>query len=139
MKTYSLYSNSTSPNITNRRPSSSFHMLYVIGEGGFCKVFKAKHNYSHNTFAIKQTSKLTITSLSVYATAMLEQHILTLLHSPFITNLHTSFQDKASLYLVLDYCKGGDLRHVISSFSPFSEQQLSIHTHIYIHIYIYNY
>ena len=105
---------------------TSFRFLYIIGEGGFCKVYKAKHNYSHRSFAIKETSKLTITSPALYHSIMFEQHILSHLYNPFITNMYCSFQDTSNLYLVLDYCKGGDLRHFTARHTAaLTENQLS--------------
>ena len=117
----------TIPNINRSYYNkSSFRFLYIIGEGGFCKVYKAKHNYSHKSFAIKETSKLTITSPSLYHSIMFEQHILSHLYNPFITNMYCSFQDTSNLYLVLDYCKGGDLRHFTAHrTTPFTENQIS--------------
>lgn len=57
---------------------------------------------------------------------MNERTLLAGLSSPFIVNMHYAFQDRDTLYLVLDLLEGGDLRHHISSKS-FSEIQASIH------------
>lgn len=53
-----------------------------------------------------------------------EQKLLSKLYSPFIVNMHYAFQDRETLYLVLDIMEGGDLRHHLSV-KTFSELQSS--------------
>lgn len=40
--------------------------------------------------------------------------------------MHCAFQDRDSLYLLIDYLEGGDLRYYINRSYAFSEQQISI-------------
>ena len=53
-----------------------------------------------------------------------EQKLLSSLNSPFIVNMHYAFQDRETLYLVLDLMEGGDLRHHLSC-KTFNEIQSS--------------
>jgi serine/threonine protein kinase len=53
-----------------------------------------------------------------------EQKLLSKLNSPFIVNMHYAFQDRETLYLVLDLMEGGDLRHHLST-KNFNEIQAS--------------
>jgi serine/threonine protein kinase len=46
---------------------------------------------------------------------MNERVLLSNLHSSFIVNMQFAFQDRDTLYLVLDLLEGGDLRHHIST------------------------
>lgn len=46
---------------------------------------------------------------------MNERLLLSNLYSPFIVNMQYAFQDRDTLYLVLDLLEGGDLRHHIST------------------------
>jgi len=41
--------------------------------------------------------------------AMTERNVLSYTHHPFIVRLNYAFQTKNKLYLILDYCPGGDL------------------------------
>jgi serine/threonine kinase 32/serum/glucocorticoid-regulated kinase 2 len=41
---------------------------------------------------------------------LIEREILSKLNNPFIVNMVGAFQDRENLYLVLDYCSGGDMR-----------------------------
>lgn len=53
-----------------------------------------------------------------------ERLLLSGLRSPFLVNMHYAFQDRDTLYLVLDLLDGGDLRHHLST-RQFSELQAS--------------
>lgn len=55
---------------------------------------------------------------------MNERMLLSDLNSPFIVNMHHAFQDRDTLYLVLDLMQGGDLRYHIGN-KNFSEIQAS--------------
>jgi hypothetical protein len=43
-----------------------------------------------------------------------------MIHSPFIVNMHYAFQDRETLYLVMDLMSCGDLRYHISSKNKFN-------------------
>lgn len=57
---------------------------------------------------------------------MNERSLLSSLNHPLIANIHSSFQDKEYLYLVMDLLTGGDLRHHLGTIRWFSEIQTSI-------------
>lgn len=44
-----------------------------------------------------------------------ERVLLSQLNSPFLVNMHYAFQDRDTLYLVLDLMEGGDLRYHIGN------------------------
>jgi serine/threonine protein kinase len=46
---------------------------------------------------------------------MNERVLLSQFTSPFVVNMHFAFQDRDTLYLVLDLMEGGDLRYHIGS------------------------
>ena len=46
---------------------------------------------------------------------MNERLLLSSLNSPFLVNMHYAFQDRDTLYLVLDLMEGGDLRYHLST------------------------
>jgi serine/threonine protein kinase len=50
--------------------------------------------------------------------------LLSQINSPFIVNMHFAFQDRDTLYLVLDLMEGGDLRYHIGN-RVFNEIQCS--------------
>ena len=112
----------------NNKTSNSIHrnnfkFLYVIGKGGFGRVWKIQSKKSKNVYALKEMSKLKIIDKKSEKSINSEREFLSKLHHPFIVNMHYAFQDKENLYLVMDMLSGGDLRYHISRYRKFSEEQ----------------
>ena len=102
---------------------SLFDIQYVIGRGGFGKVFKVQMKNKNQTYALKQISKAKIIDKKSEKSIKNERDILSKINHPFIINMHYSFQDKENLYIVFDYLTGGDLRYHLSKTRRFSEEQ----------------
>lgn len=56
---------------------------------------------------------------------MNERTLLAGLTHPFVVNMHYAFQDRETLYLVMDLMPGGDLRYHIGNKKRFTEIQAS--------------
>ena len=111
-------------NINNNIVSrNNFEFLYVIGKGGFGKVWKVEHKQTKQPYALKEMSKLKIIDKKSIKSIKSELELLSNMESPYIVNMHYAFQDKENLYLVMDYLSGGDLRFHISRHKKFSEEQ----------------
>ena len=102
---------------------NNFDFLYVIGKGGFGKVWKVKSKKTKITYALKEMSKLKVIDKKSIKSINSERELLSKLHHPFIVNMHYAFQDNENLYLVMDLLTGGDLRFHISRHKKFSEEQ----------------
>ena len=102
---------------------NNFDFLYVIGNGGFGKVWKVKSKKTKITYALKEMSKLKVIDKKSIKSINSERELLSKLHHPFIVNMHYAFQDNENLYLVMDLLTGGDLRFHISRHKKFSEEQ----------------
>ena len=103
--------------------SNNFEFLYIIGRGGFGKVWSVKSKKTNKHYALKQMSKVKIIDKKSVKSINSERELLSELYSPFIVNMHYAFQDKEFLYLVMDLLPGGDLRYHISIHKKFSEEQ----------------
>ena len=118
---------------------NNFKFLYVIGKGGFGRVWKVQSKKTKEIFALKEMSKLKIIDKKSEKSINSERLFLTKLHHPFIINMHFAFQDSDNLYLVMDMLSGGDLRYHITKYKRFSEEQTRffianmIHALRYIH------
>ena len=110
----------SSKNILDR---NNFKFLYVIGKGGFGKVWKIQSKKTKTIYALKEMSKLKIIDKKSEKSINSEREFLSKLYHPFIVNMHYAFQDKQNLYLVMDILNGGDLRFHISRYHKFSEEQ----------------
>ena len=109
--------------LKNNLNRNSFKFLYVIGKGGFGKVWKIQSKKTKIIYALKEMSKLKIIDKKSEKSINTEREFLSKLSHPFIVNMHYAFQDKQNLYLVMDILNGGDLRYHISRYRKFSEEQ----------------
>ena len=104
---------------------NSFEFKYVIGKGGFGKVWKVIYKKTGNLYALKQMSKAKIIEKKSERAIKYERDLLVKIHHPFIVNMHYAFQDTQNLYIVLDLLSGGDLRYHLSQNKKFNEEQTS--------------
>ena len=102
---------------------SSFTFHYIIGRGGFGKVWKVTYKHTQYAFALKEMSKVKIIDRKSEQSILSERHLLSNLHHPFIVNMLYSFQDKDCLYLLMDLLTGGDLRYHLCKYKKFTEDQ----------------
>lgn len=70
---------------------------------------------------VLQKSKVTKNNLKRYA--FTERNILSSANHPFIVGLKYAFQTPEKLYLVLDYCPGGDLSEYLQREKIFNEDK----------------
>ena len=110
-------------NQSNSLNKNNFKFLYVIGKGGFGRVWKIQSKKTKIKYALKEMSKLKIIDKKSEKSINSEREFLSKLNHPFIVNMHYAFQDKENLYLVMDLLNGGDLRFHISRYRKFSEEQ----------------
>ena len=97
--------------------------MYIIGRGGFGKVWKVRLKKANEFFALKEMSKVKIIDRRSEISIMSERNLLSNLNHSFIVNMHFAFQDFYNLYLVMDLLTGGDLRYHIAHKRTFSESQ----------------
>ena len=102
---------------------SLFEFLYVIGRGGFGKVWKVNLKKTQKCYALKEMSKLKIILRRSEKSIQSERELLSNLYHPFLVNMICAFQDYENLYLVMDLFKGGDLRYHIFINKKFTESQ----------------
>ena len=103
--------------------SNSFDFKYVIGKGGFGKVWKVLYKKRKMIFAMKKMSKCKIIDKRSEKSIKAERDLLSIMNHPFIINMHFSFQDSDFLYIAMDLLTGGDLRYQIFKQKIFFENQ----------------
>ena len=100
-----------------------FDFLYIIGRGGFGKVWKVRLKQTNELFALKEMSKMKIIDRRSEISIMSEKTLLSKINNPFIVNMYFTFQDFSNLYLVMDLLTGGDLRYHLAKKKRFSEKE----------------
>ena len=95
---------------TRKRYSpNDFEPLIIIGRGAFgeVKVVRAKEDGA--IYAMKSMKKEAMILKNQVAHVKAERNALAESTNAWVVGLHFSFQDDDNLYLVMDYCPGGDL------------------------------
>ena len=105
-------------------PSLSFHdfeAIQMLGRGSFGEVFLVKMRSTGKKYAMKVLRKDKIINGNLVKYAMVERNVLSIIKHPFIVSLSFAFQSPQKLYLVLDYCAGGNLTSYILRQRHFTE------------------
>lgn len=99
-----------------------FVIIKPISRGAFGKVFLGyKHNDPNKLFAIKVMRKSEMINKNMVSQVITERNALALSRSPFCVNLFYSLQSVSSVYLVMEYMVGGDLKSLLAMYGYFDE------------------
>lgn len=99
-------------------------LLRVLGKGSFGKVVlvqKRCGKEKDGLFAMKILKKSHLLKRGQIARTRTERKVLSIVDHPFIMKLHFAFQTDDKLFLVLDYCAGGELFFHLSRQRRFPE------------------
>ena len=94
----------------------------TLGKGTFGQVRLAMHKPTKQVRSIKilKKSEVDVTSL------VNEITILSKLSHPSIMQIYEIYEDNTNVYIISEYCKGGELFDVISQKGSFTEKEASI-------------
>lgn len=104
-----------------------YEALKLIGNGSFGEVYLVKHKRTKELFAMKVIHKLKIMSQNIIRYVMTEKRVMAHSNHPFIVKLRSAFQTKQRLFLVMDYCPGGDLSQCLLKEKRFTEDRARIY------------
>ena len=79
---------------------------------------------NQNFYALKEMNKSKIYLKNSCNSILNERKFFSKLHSKFLVNLYYAFQTKDSLYLLLDYYNGGDLRYFFQNKKKFNNFEI---------------
>ena len=94
---------------------SDYMFSHKLGQGAFGKVWLAKEVVSGNTVAIKTLNKNFLVTTGLWRRAATEKLVLEIMQHPFIVKQYFTFQDKETIYIVLEYVPGGTLSQLLKS------------------------
>ena len=104
-----------------------FLILKELGKGSFGEVFLVLKQDTNQLFAMKVLQKDKIISQNLIKYALTERNVLSYMKHPFIVSLNFAFQTLDKLFLILDFCPGGDLGHHLSIEKRFTEYRARIY------------
>ena len=122
----------TNPEVTNDKEIQGisddkltiddFTVIKVVGKGSYGKVLLVKKNDDSTVLAMKVLKKKHMIKRNQIEHTKTERQILEMIHHPFIIHLKYAFQTQVKLYLVVDYCPGGELFFHIQKVERFNEE-----------------
>jgi serum/glucocorticoid-regulated kinase 2 len=104
-----------------------FNIIKVLGKGAFGKVMLVTAKDSGKLYAMKSLSKTVLAERGEVVHTKTERKTLEDTHHPFLVHLHFAFQSPAKLYLVMDYCNGGELFFHLKQTGRFSEPRARLY------------
>ncbi|CAD8054131.1 unnamed protein product [Paramecium sonneborni] len=106
----------------------SFTYHKELGKGSFGIVYLVKKKDEQNSvYAMKVLRKEKI-SQKLLPYIQTEKSILSVIDHPFIVKLHYAFQSQCKLFLVMDFCPGGDLTKLLDLKQKLQEQIAKMYT-----------
>ena len=104
-----------------------FQAVQQIGKGSFGEVFLVKHKLTGEYHAMKVLKKEKIFAHNLQKYVLAERNILSYINHPFIVHLKFAFQDREKVFLILEYCPGGNLSACIRRFGKLDEDVVRIY------------
>ena len=87
--------------------------MKVLGRGTFSTVYLVRHIGNDTLYALKVMHKKTLVQQHQERNVYIERDIMKMFDHSFVCDLYGSFQNKNSLFMVVQFCPGGDLLTVI--------------------------
>ena len=103
-----------------------FESLAIIGKGAFGEVRVCRYKQTNEIVAIKKMRKDEMYKKNQILHVRAERDVLSEAKIPWIVELRYSFQDEVYLYLVMEYCPGGDLMSLLINKDILTEDELVI-------------
>ncbi|XP_012272268.1 serine/threonine-protein kinase greatwall [Orussus abietinus] len=106
-----------------------FKIVKPISRGAFGKVFLGyKKSNPDQIYAIKVMKKNDMIHKNMASQVVIERNALALTHSPYCVQLFYSLQSVSSIYLVMEYMVGGDLKSLLGFYGYMEESMAAFYT-----------
>lgn len=106
-----------------------FKIVKPISRGAFGKVFLGyKKSNPEQVYAIKVMKKNEMIHKNMASQVVIERNALALTRSPYCVQLFYSLQTVSSVYLVMEYMVGGDLKSLLGFYGYMEESMAAFYT-----------
>ena len=90
-----------------------YESITIIGQGAFGEVHVCRQKSSGAIVAVKKIKKEVVILKNQILHTINEQLLMSKVHSPWIVDLKASFQEDDYLYLIMEFCPGGDVMNLL--------------------------
>jgi len=107
-----------------------FQMIKVLGQGSFGRVLLVRPVDApvEEVYAMKILKKAEVEKRKQVEHTMEERQIMAMIKSKFILKLRYAFQSPKKLFMVTDYCAGGELFFHLKKMRRLSEEMMKFYT-----------
>ncbi|CAG9581342.1 unnamed protein product [Danaus chrysippus] len=121
-----INANNSDTSINKVPDINDFTIIKPISRGAFGKVFLAhKKSNEEQLYAIKVMKKSDMINKNMVTQVVTERNALALSRSPFCVHLFYSLQSASSVYLVMEYMVGGDMKSLLGVYG-FLEEPMAV-------------
>ncbi|KAL7721706.1 non-specific serine/threonine protein kinase [Entamoeba marina] len=99
-----------------------FLQLKLFSAGGYSKVFLVRKKTTGDIYAMKKISKEGVMRKNITDRVVIEKQMLEKCGGDHVVRLFYAFQDNGSLYLVMEFCPGGDLSSLLANVGILDEE-----------------
>jgi serine/threonine protein kinase len=107
--------------------TDDFEAIALLGQGSFGSVYLVRYKKNNKLYAMKVLSKRSLVSQNMANCTRTERGVLSISKHPFIVGLHFAMQNSEKLFMVMEYCSGGDLAEVIKKEKRITEDRARIY------------
>lgn len=107
---------------------SDFEPIKIIGKGAFGEVRVCIYKITGEIVAVKKMRKEEMYKKNQILHVRAERDVLSEAKIPWIVELKYSFQDELYLYLVMEFCPGGDLMSLLINKDILTEDEARFYT-----------
>ncbi|KRX02249.1 Protein kinase-like domain [Pseudocohnilembus persalinus] len=111
----------------NKVGPKDFNIVQKLGQGSFGSVYLVQKKQDGKLYAMKTLRKEQVFGKNLVKYVRAEQEILSIMNHPFIVKLDSAFQTDNKLYLVMEYCPGGDLEGLLIQNGRLKESQAKVY------------
>ena len=109
--------------IREKQTIREYESLKIIGRGAFGEVHVCREIKTGKIYAVKKIKKDILLQKNQIIHIRSEQKFMSKVKSPWIVDLKASFQEDDYLYLVMEFCQGGDFMNLLIKKDILSEDE----------------
>jgi len=111
----------------NRVSIEDFEIINRISSGAYGKVYLARKKKTRDLFAVKVQNKSDLLRKNMVDNVIAERRILSNVKTPFVVKLYYAFQSDKALFLVMEYCPGGDVATLLHNLGAFDTDMTRVY------------